>query len=136
MKPAFKTAQAWDQASLLLQPIMIRVIDNLRKQLEDSSWQGEYEEIQVPYPGHQLHLTRNDRSFVLDIWHLCYQVCFMDYPMATDEQSETGDRDYAMDYPVDIDTNLLDDRGEIDWQQLEIKTQTLISTVFNRLPQD
>lgn len=160
MKPAFKTALAWEQANLLLQPIMIRVIDNLRKQLEDSPWQGDYREIQLPYPGHQLLLTRNDHRIVVDIWQLCYQVCFLDYPvpLALSPRSEAegsldkaGDMNPDMDpdidlnidsdiidsdINVDVDTHLIDDTGEVDWQQLETKTQQLLRNFFASLPND
>lgn len=151
MKPAFKTALAWEQANLLLQPIMIRVIDNLRKQLEDSPWQGDYREIQLPYPGHQLLLTRNDHRIVVDIWQLCYQICFLDYPvpLAPSPRSEAeGSLDKAgdmnpdidlnidSDINVDIDTHLIDDTGEVDWQQLETKTQQLLHKFFASLPND
>jgi hypothetical protein len=151
MKPAFKTALAWEQANLLLQPIMIRVIDNLRKQLEDSPWQGDYREIHLPYPGHQLLLTRNDHRIVVDIWQLCYQVCFLDYPVplalsprsdAEGSLDKAGDIDPDMDLNidsdinVDIDTHLIDDTGEVDWQQLETKTQQLLRKFFASLPND
>ena len=129
MKPAFKSALAWDQANILLQPIMIRVIDNLRKQLEDSPWQGEYKEVQLPYPGYQLSLSRNDREFILDIWQICYQICFVDYPRAIDQTNPA----IAGDYPVDIDATLIEDTGEVNWQQLETKTQRLVSEIFDAL---
>ena len=34
MNPKFKDIIAWEQAQLLMQPAFIRVLDNLRKQLE------------------------------------------------------------------------------------------------------
>ncbi|MEL6602708.1 MAG: hypothetical protein AAFP20_05715, partial [Cyanobacteria bacterium J06614_10] len=40
----FATALARAEVEQLMQPALIRVIDNIRKQLEDSSWQGTYEE--------------------------------------------------------------------------------------------
>ena len=132
MKPTFKTALAWEQAELLMQPVFIRVLDNLRKQLEDSSWQGSYEEVQVPYLGYQLVLTKGNHSILVDIWHLCFQVCFLDYPLATDDLGEKRDADY----PVDIDLSLIDDTGEVDWQLLENKTQRLIVDLFAQLPRD
>lgn len=132
MKPIFKTAIAWEQAQLLMQPALIRVVDNLRKQLETSSWQGTYEEIEAPVPGHLLRLTRGDSEICLDIWHLCFQVCFADYPMESDLALLADTKGY----PVDIDADLLDDRGEVNWQQLEVKTQQLVGTVFAQLPLD
>jgi len=50
MNPKFKDITAWEQAQLLMQPAFIRVLDNLRKQLENSLWKGTYTEIQDPYP--------------------------------------------------------------------------------------
>ncbi len=46
MNPKFKDITAWEQAQLLMQPAFIRVLDNLRKQLENSLWKGTYTEIQ------------------------------------------------------------------------------------------
>lgn len=43
MPPKLSTAIAWQQAEQLMQPTLIRVIDNIRKQLETSDWQGEYD---------------------------------------------------------------------------------------------
>jgi len=54
MNPKFKDIIAWEQAQLLMQPAFIRVLDNLRKQLENSLWKGTYTEIQDPYPSYLL----------------------------------------------------------------------------------
>lgn len=40
--PKFQDFAAWQQAEALMQPAFIRLIDNIRKQLEDSSWKGSY----------------------------------------------------------------------------------------------
>lgn len=45
--PKFADSQAWHQAEQLMQPALIRVIDNIRKQLEESSWQESYADTQV-----------------------------------------------------------------------------------------
>jgi len=124
MKPKFKDQLTWQQTELLIQPALIRVIDNLRKQLEESPWQGTYQEIKSPYPGYQLYLTRDNLSFTLDIWELCFQVCFLDY----DSQLENP--------AVEIDSSLLDETGDIDWQSLERKTQQIITEIFANLPQN
>ncbi len=44
MTSTFSTPLARAQIEQLMQPALIRVIDNLRKQLDDSVWKGEYEE--------------------------------------------------------------------------------------------
>ncbi|MGB2925070.1 MAG: hypothetical protein WBB82_07200 [Limnothrix sp.] len=125
MKPKFKTSAAWDQAETLLQPIFIRVVDNLREQLEDSPWTGEYADIQDPYPGYVLHLKNEYTEQTLNIWDVCYQVCFVEYPTApvTDDSCE-----------VDIDSSLFEASGSVDWQQLEAKTQRIIKEIFEQLP--
>jgi hypothetical protein len=127
MKPKFKDAIAWEQAQLLMQPAFIRTIDNIRKQLDESSWQGTYQEIQSPYPGYVLCLTQGDRSVNVDLWNLCFEVCFIDYPSnaaeATQEEQE-----------VEIDTSLIDETGDVDWNRLETKTQHLVNRIFASLP--
>ncbi|MGI0490505.1 hypothetical protein ACN4EG_01730 [Alkalinema pantanalense CENA528] len=41
-KPTFASQEAWTQAEILMQPVFIRLIDNLRKSLETSNWKGDY----------------------------------------------------------------------------------------------
>ncbi|AFY39020.1 hypothetical protein Lepto7376_2760 [[Leptolyngbya] sp. PCC 7376] len=126
MKPKFKTHSAWEQAQLLMQPAFIRVVDNFRDQLEDSDWEGEYEEIQDPYPGYVLHLKCEEAEHDINLWDLCYQVCFVQYP----SESVNGES-----CEVDIDTNLFEASGAVDWQKLENKTQMLIKQIFATLPE-
>ena len=40
--PQFATAQDQRYAQALMQPALIRIIDNIRKQLEGSDWEGSY----------------------------------------------------------------------------------------------
>ncbi len=124
MKPKFKNILAWEQAQLLMQPAFLRVLDNLRKQLETSSWSGTFQEIETPMPGYQLDLTYGERSSTVNIWDLCFQICFVDYPPPTGEENPE----------VDIDTTLIDETGDVDWQSLETKTQRVIQRVFASLP--
>lgn len=126
MKPKFKTSSAWDQAHVLMQPAFIRVVDNFRDQLEDSDWNGDYQEITEPYPGYVLKLQRDDLEHEINLWDVCYQVCFASYPTGAIE----GDS-----CEVDIDTNLFEPSGAVDWQQLENKTQLLIRQIFATLPE-
>lgn len=121
MQPKFSTQLAWQQAELLMQPILIRVIDNLRKQLETSSWRGTYEEIDKPYPGYQLCLNQGETQVKVDIWQLCFQVCF------------TGDLTREF---VEIDTRLLTETAEVNWVALENKTQQVITRLFADLQEE
>ena len=161
MPPRITNQVTWQQAELLMQPTFIRVIDNLRKQLDDSAWKGTYQDVLIwppnttdetkalvtqllqemesvtleqaeairerlaqlpmPHPGYHLCLQRQDQSVSVDLWELCYQVCFLDYSPEREA--------------VDIDTSLIDDAGEVDWQRLEDKTKELVDQVFASLPE-
>lgn len=125
MKPKIKNEVAWQQASVLMQPALIRVIDNIRKQLEDSTWQGTYEEVQTPFPGYILCLQNQDQKVSFDVWDLCYQICFSNY-RPTHAEMESLD--------VEIDTSLLDETGDVDWNRLDTKAKQLVQEVFANLP--
>lgn len=121
---------AWEQAQVLMQPAFIRTIDNVRKQLDNSQWQGSYKEISEPLPGYHLCLSHQERAIEVDLWDLCYQVCFSNYhPDIKDE----FDRVDSNSYEVEIDTRLIDETGDIDWHLLEAKTQQLVKEIFDNL---
>ncbi|MFO5438989.1 MAG: hypothetical protein ACLBM4_10035, partial [Dolichospermum sp.] len=66
-------------------------------------------------------LLQNQQERVnIDLWDLCYQICFLNY------SPERG--------AVDIDPNLIDEYGDVDWQNLENKTQQLVKQLFASLP--
>jgi hypothetical protein len=124
MKPKFKDITAWQQAEVLMQPTLIRTIDNLRKQLEQSNCKGTYREIQQPYPGYELDLECGDDKKTIDIWELCYQICFQNYqPTHAPQES----------LEVEIDTSLFDENGEVDWIRLDAKAQEIIKEIFENL---
>ena len=132
MKPKFKTRLAWEQAQVLMQPALIRIIDNLRKQLEESEWEGKYKEVTKPIPGYHLCLTRQERSLEIDIWQLCYQVCFDNYTFLPENIFSQDDRSTQ---EVEIDTRLLDEMGALDWHLIEAKAQQSVRQLFANLPQ-
>ena len=45
--PKFANMLAWNQAELLMQPAFIRIIDNIGKHLETTTWKGTYKDVQV-----------------------------------------------------------------------------------------
>ncbi|MGH1393185.1 MAG: hypothetical protein ACRAVC_04010 [Trichormus sp.] len=160
MPPRITDQATWQQAELLMQPAFIRVVDNLRKQLDESTWKGTYQDVLIwpantsdetkalvtqllqemenasleqaeaireslarlpmPHPGYHLCLQRQDQNVSIDLWELCYQVCFINY--SADSEN------------VDIDPSLIDEFGEVDWQHLEDKTKELVEQVFANLP--
>ncbi len=129
MKPIFKNTEDWQQADLLMQPIFIRVMDNLRKQLEKFHWIATYQEVQTPYPGHQLSLTHEEKSITINVWDICFQVCFLNYktpPINEDESTQDSQ-------VVEIDTSLIN-LGEVNWQKLDNKAQKVIEEMLRNLP--
>lgn len=134
MKPKFKTTLAWEQAQILMQPAYIRVVDNLRKQLETSGWKGQYQEVNYPLPGYKLVLTQRQQQAEINIWELCFQVCFSEYnPEQLARQTHQLPEASNASYEVEIDTSLLDEKGEVAWERLEEKTQGLVRKIFANL---
>jgi hypothetical protein len=162
--PKFADPVAWKQAELLMQPAFIRVIDNIRKQLEQSTWKGSYRDVQVwpegtaeetkvmvaqlqqqletvspeqaatikqelaklphAYPGYELCLEHQDEHVNIDLWELCYRVCFRNYDLTASSNESL----------VEIDTSLIDETGDVDWQCLDQKAKRLVEAVFSNLP--
>lgn len=160
MPPKITNSVAWQQAELLMQPTFIRVIDNLRKLLDNSSWKGTYHDVLIwaagtseetkaivtqlvqeletatpeqaeqiretlaklptPHPGYHLCLQRQEQRVNVDLWELCYQVCFVDYNLNDDT--------------VDIDTSLLDETGDVEWNLLDKKAKRVVEGMFASLP--
>jgi hypothetical protein len=118
MPPKFKNNLAYQQAELLMQPAFIRVIDNIRKESEISNWESSYEEISEPFPGYVLFLKKEKTTIKINLWDLCFQVCFVDYNPQKNEI-------------VEIDPNLFNNTGQLDWQNLETKTKKIVKNIFN-----
>ncbi len=162
MPPRITNPVAWRQAELLMQPAFIRVVDNIRKHLDTSTWKGTYHDVLIwpanttdeiktlvtqllqemetatleqadeiratladlpmPHPGYHLLLQRQQHQVSIDLWEICYQVCFIDYSPVSEA--------------ANIDTSLIDEVGEVDWQCLEEKTRDLVAQAFADLPED
>jgi hypothetical protein len=160
MPPKITNPVTWQQAELLMQPTFIRVVDNLRKELDVSTWTGTYRDVLIwpdsttdetkavvtqllqemetatpeqaieirqtlsdlpmPQPGYHLCLQRQDQQINIDLWELCYQVCFLEYS----PENEI----------IAIDTSLIDEIGDVDWQRLDGKARELVGEVFGNLP--
>jgi hypothetical protein len=161
MPPKITNSVAWQQAEILMQPAFIRVIDNIRKSLDESSWTGTYHDVLIwppsttdeikalvtellqgmetatpqeadeiretlarlpmPHPGYHLRLQRQQQETSIDLWELCYEVCFLEYS----PQKEVAD----------IDTSLIDELGEVDWLRLDAKAKELVEQAFANLPE-
>ena len=160
MAPKITNSLAWQQAELLMQPTFIRVVDNVRKLLDNSSWKGTYQDVltwaagtseetkaivtqlvqeletatpeqaeqiretlaklPTPHPGYHLCLQRQEQQVNVDLWELCYQVCFVEYNLSDDT--------------VDIDTSLIDESGDVEWNLLDKKAIRVVEQMFAKLP--
>jgi hypothetical protein len=125
MKPKITSQLAWQQAEILMQPALIRLLDNIRNRLDKSIWQGTYQEISTPIPGYQLCLKYEGEQRYIDIWELCYQVCFINYQPTHGEMESME---------VDIDTSLINEMGEVDWNRLDTKSRLIVEDFFANLP--
>ncbi|WP_071515833.1 hypothetical protein [Geitlerinema sp. PCC 9228] len=123
MTPKITDSVAWQQTEQLMQPTLLRVIDNIRKHAETYNWQIKYEAVETPIPGYQLCLQNGQQQCQINLWELCYQICFCNYHLSPLEPS-------SQEVEVDVDTSLLDDCGEVDWLRLDEKTQRAIADVF------
>ena len=161
--PTFSTALARAQFEQLMQPALIRVIDNLRKQLDRSDWKGEYEETLI-WPAattdeqkqtyaelqQQLHgvpIEEHDR--VANLMSELPQPSPLYSLKLTRSKAEEQTLDiWALCYqvcstnytarlaiPLEADTDLLTSSGEVDWRRLDDKTKALIEEKFMSLPQ-
>ena len=172
--PKFQDAATWQQAEQLMQPAFIRLVDNLRKQLDETTaWRGTYEDVPLwpegvsedvkvrvmelqaqlkttpanesaaiesalsdlpnPNPGYWLYLTQREQQIRIDLWELCYRICFRDYDSETGTSRSRG-FGQSPSQGVEVDRTLFDQFGEVDWNRLDDKTQKLVQQIFADLP--
>jgi hypothetical protein len=124
MKPKFATEIAWQQAELLMQPAYIRLVDQIRRQAEENAdIPVSYTEVTEPYPSNLLCLSKDSQELRVDIWELCFQVCFTNF----EEIRQNTER------IAQIDEGLFDpDSAEVDWKKLDHKAQAAVAQVFAR----
>lgn len=178
--PKFHNMEVWQQAEALMQPAFIRLIANIGKRLDESTWKGQYEDVlawpegiddttktqvlqlrgeltalepqtdahstarsaeieqaladlPAPFPGYQLCLSKADQQVCVDLWEICYQICFRDYDAASGTSRSRG-FGQPPSQSVEVDATLFDASGEVDWDQLDAKTRRLVEQIFATLP--
>lgn len=107
-------------------------VANLVKQLE-SAPEDQIDQVEqalkslpTPTPGYHLCLQHEGLETVkIDLWELCYQVCFRNYSSLLAK---------SPNYTVAIDTSLIDETGDVDWQRLDEKAAHLVDRLFAELP--
>jgi hypothetical protein len=147
-QPELAPQQYWRQAALLFQPALIRLLDQIRNQLADSPWQGTYEtrelwpagaaelpaeldSTEAPQILYLLYLSQSDQTTPVrvNIWELCYQICFQDYQPQIERETiadfQPGE--------VTTDSDLLDIDGEVDWHRLDRKAEQVVAELLQKL---
>jgi hypothetical protein len=124
MKPKFATELAWQQAELLMQPAYIRLVDQIRRQTEENTdIPVSYIEVTEPYPSNLLCLTKDNQELRVDIWEMCFQVCFTNFEEIHQHPEQVAQ----------IDEHLFDpDSAEVDWAKLDNKAKAAVAQVFAR----
>jgi hypothetical protein len=127
-KGSYQEVELWAEG--VSEETKARVVD-LRQQLETASPE-DLDEIQEalmrlpnPHPGYLLCLQYQNRQITVDIWQLCYQICFRNYSPVLNAMDS--------DLIVEVDTSLIDQTGEVDWQKLDTKSKQLIGQIFSSL---
>lgn len=154
--PQFATLQDQRYAQALMQPALIRIIDNIRKQLEVCDWTGAYRD-DMRWPAgvtaeqKQQYLALQDRlETATPEEHDQIQVKLAQIPspehlytLCLTKQDQRQDIDVwqlcyrlcnaadTSEGPITIDRSLLNlDLGEVDWIALDQKAQQLVEQAF------
>ena len=158
--PQCATLQDQRYAQALMQPALIRIIDNIRKQLDGSDWQGAYRddmrwptettaeqkqqylalqemlETATPEEHDQIQATLSQLPSPEHLYTLCLK--------KQDQQQEIdvwqlcyrlcNAEDGGSDSPITIDTSLLDlEMGDVNWVSLDQKAKRLVEEAFRAL---
>lgn len=116
IEPKFKNPSDYEKAQLLMQPIFIRLIDNIRKQSELLTWVVEYQQGETLADGYFVTLKKDGFEITKNLWELCFDVCFLNYQSSSDL--------------VEIDHSLLEDDQELDWLAIDTKTKLLVEKLL------
>ena len=145
-----------------MQPALIRVIDNIRKQLDASDWQGTYEETLVWPKGTTAEQQQTYASLQKGLHgvppeehdRVAAEMSKLPQPspLYTLRLRKEGQDEQTVDIwdtcyrvcsanggaanegdVVQADTTLFDEAGEIDWLALDEKTKALIARAFQAL---
>lgn len=157
--PQFATAQDQRYAQALMQPALIRIIDNIRKQLDASDWTGTYRddmhwpaeateeqkqqylalqemlESATPEEYDQIQVALNQLPSPQHLYTLCLkkqdQQREVDIWQLCYRLCSTAD---PMEGPITIDMDLLNlELGDVDWIALDQKAQRLVKQAFQEL---
>jgi hypothetical protein len=132
----YEDVQVWESG--VAEAIKTQVMD-LRSLLESATAatvdqiRQELAQLPAPYPGYQLRLSQGEQVVTVELWDLCYQICFRNYDSVTGT-SWTRGFGQGKSQGVEIDPDLFKDNGDVDWVVLDGKAQQVVERVFANLP--
>lgn len=159
--PEFASALDRQKIGQLMQPALIRVIDNIRKQLDNADWQGSYEE-ELVWPEGTTAQQKEDYATLQKGLHgvpteehdrvaKLMSTLPQPSPLYTLRLKKDGQEDQTVDIwalcyqvctnssqnepdsVIAADDSLFDKSG-IDWRVLDDKTLGLVEGIFAALP--
>ncbi|MEO0767933.1 MAG: hypothetical protein AAFY72_00640 [Cyanobacteria bacterium J06649_4] len=160
--PKFATSFARAKVEKLMQPALIRVIDNIRKQLDQVDWKGTYEE-ELIWPEGTTPEQQQEYAALQKLLHgvppeehdrvaALMSALPQPSPLYTlklehaDRENQTIDiwalcyrvcsstDDVSDSVEMEADDSLFAESGEVDWLVLDNKTKSLIEGIFAEFP--
>lgn len=156
----FASAAVRHLADQLMQPALIRVIDNTRKRLDSSDWRGDYQETQLWQAGVEETQMRRFKELQMQLQaatpeqadSLRAELLTLPQPFPGYElHLSQGEQEHVVnvwelccrvcfeqfpvaDGPVTVDVSLIDPAvNEVDWRVLDEKAKAVVDDVFNQI---
>jgi hypothetical protein len=124
-KSSYQENLVWDAAISDEERARIGLLQQELKSTTDNDRAYDIEQIletlPKPYPAYEWKLERDEELVTIDVWELCYKICF------------TVDYDPSVDRPARVDESLFDD-GEVEWTVLDEKAKRLVTEILSQLP--
>ncbi|WP_197985080.1 hypothetical protein [Leptolyngbya sp. Cla-17] len=130
----YKDVQVWAEGTSESTKALVM---QLRSQLEGATEvqteaiEQQLSQLPTPFPGYWLYLSRGDHQITVDLWDLCYQICFQNYDSI---HGTSHAEDEPIGESVAIEVSLFDETGEVDWHRLDDKACQIVKQVFAGLP--
>jgi len=159
-QPEFASSLTRAKVDKLMQPALIRVIDNIRKQLDTVDWKGRYEE-ELIWPEGTTPEQKQEYAALQKVLHgvppeehdrvaKLMSALPQPSPLYTLRLTKENHPDktidiwalcyevcavnHSPDEKLEADDSLFDESGEVDWLTLDDKTKRLVESAFTTLP--